>query len=62
MLAWGCRLTMSYVNPSVVQHFIRKRALRGPEKISDDGDFQDGLLNKAKIITDEDDTTLCPAI
>ncbi|XP_015121381.1 uncharacterized protein LOC107044130 isoform X2 [Diachasma alloeum] len=60
LVAWGCRLEMSYVNPKIVQDFIRRKALRGPEAISRDGIFSDGIINKSKIVTDEDDTTLCP--
>ncbi|XP_011170662.1 uncharacterized protein LOC105203549 [Solenopsis invicta] len=60
LLSWGCKLTMSHVNPTVVSHFIRKRALRGPEKIPTDGQFEDGLLNRSNIVTDENDSTLCP--
>lgn len=63
LLSWGCRLTMSYVNPKVVNRFIRKKALRGPEwQIVDDGQFEDGLLSRAKIVTDPTDSVLCPNI
>lgn len=51
---------MSYVNPTVVKRFIQKRALQGPEKIIDDGQFQDGLMSRPSIVTDEADTVLCP--
>ncbi|XP_012059423.1 PREDICTED: uncharacterized protein LOC105622616 [Atta cephalotes] len=60
LLSWGCRLTMSYVNPTIVERFIQKRALQGPEKIIDDGQFQDGLMSRSNIVTDEADTVLCP--
>ncbi|XP_012535496.2 uncharacterized protein LOC105836185 isoform X1 [Monomorium pharaonis] len=60
LLSWGCRLTMSYVNPTVVSRFIQKRALRGPEKIATDGQFEVGLLSRSNIVTDETDSTLCP--
>jgi len=53
---------MSYVNPTVVNHFIRKKALRGPEKIADDGQFRDGLLSQSNIVTDPLDSVLCPKI
>lgn len=51
---------MSYVNPTVVSHFIQKRAFRGPEKIANDGQFEDGLLSRSSIVTDEVDSVLCP--
>ncbi|XP_071652646.1 uncharacterized protein [Temnothorax longispinosus] len=62
LLSWGCRLTMSYVNPTVVRRFIQTRALRGPEKNADDGQFEDGLLSRSSIVTDEVDSVLCPNI
>ncbi|XP_017880005.1 uncharacterized protein LOC108624905 [Ceratina calcarata] len=62
LVAWGCRLTMSYVDPKVVIEFIRDHALRGPENISRDGDFSDGLLHQANIVTDFEDSVLCPRI
>ncbi|XP_017760345.1 PREDICTED: uncharacterized protein LOC108550930 isoform X2 [Eufriesea mexicana] len=60
LVAWGCRLSMSYVNPKLVVKFIREHALRGPEEIARDGDFSDGLIRRAKIVSDLDDTMLCP--
>lgn len=60
LLSWGCRLAMSYVNPTVVSRFIQKRALRGPEKNSFDGQFEDGLLSRSNIVTDKVDSMLCP--
>nr|XP_012225307.1 PREDICTED: uncharacterized protein LOC105673903 [Linepithema humile] len=62
LLSWGCRLTMSYVNPTVVNHFIQKKALRGPEKTADDGQFEDRLLSRSSIVTDPLDSVLCPKI
>lgn len=60
MVAWGCRLTMSYVDPELVEQFIIEKALRGPEVVSDDGEFEDGLLKKAEIVSDTVDSKLCP--
>ncbi|XP_024945621.1 uncharacterized protein LOC107272421 isoform X2 [Cephus cinctus] len=60
LLTWGCRLTMSYVNPAVVRKFIKKKALHGPERISANGGFSEGLLRKSAIVTDRNDTILCP--
>lgn len=63
LLSWGCRLTMSYVNPKLVNRFIRKKALSGPEwQIADDGQFEDGLLARSSIVTDPMDSVLCPNI
>ncbi|XP_033219057.1 uncharacterized protein LOC117174252 [Belonocnema kinseyi] len=60
LVTWGCRLTMSYVDPELVEQFIMEKALRGPERVSNDGDFEDGLLKKAKIVSDAVDSKLCP--
>ncbi|XP_012264906.2 uncharacterized protein LOC105691173 [Athalia rosae] len=60
LLSWGCRLTMSVVNPTLVKHFIKSRALRGPEPIAKHGAFSEFLKHVAKTITDEEDTTICP--
>ncbi|XP_012282558.1 uncharacterized protein LOC105700889 [Orussus abietinus] len=62
LLTWGCRLTMSYVNPSLVKDFIKEHALRGPEDISRDGEFKDGLFRKAKIVSNAEDIRLCPSV
>ncbi|XP_034949498.1 uncharacterized protein [Chelonus insularis] len=61
LVTWGCRLTMSYVNPSLIKRFIRTKALHGPEFIADDGKFTEGLLTKAAIVSDENDSILCPS-
>ncbi|XP_003699351.3 uncharacterized protein LOC100875586 [Megachile rotundata] len=60
VVSWGCRLTMSRVDPSLVIEFIRGHALQGPENISKDGDFEEGLLYRARTVSDLNDTTLCP--
>ncbi|EZA55425.1 uncharacterized protein LOC105279169 isoform X2 [Ooceraea biroi] len=60
LLSWGCKLTMSYVDIKVVKHFIQLHALRGPEQIAKDGQFEDGLLSRSRIVTDKEDSVLCP--
>ncbi|XP_033355164.1 uncharacterized protein LOC117236380 [Bombus vosnesenskii] len=62
LVAWGCRLSMSYVNPELVVGFIREHALRGPEEVARDGDFAENLLHPAEIVSDLDDTVLCPNV
>lgn len=62
LLTWGNRMTMSYVNPKLVVTFILSKALKGPEKISDDGQYNIDLLTKAAIVSDLDDSSLCPNI
>ncbi|EFN80784.1 Tumor protein p53-inducible protein 13 [Harpegnathos saltator] len=60
LLSWGCKLSMSYVNPAVVRRFIQTKALRGPERTSKDGQFTDALLKASDIVTDPTDSYLCP--
>ncbi|CAL7941608.1 unnamed protein product [Xylocopa violacea] len=60
LVSWGCRLSMSYVDPKVVTGFILEHALQGPEDIARDGDFADGLLRRAEIVSDSVDTIVCP--
>ncbi|XP_078046060.1 uncharacterized protein LOC144474736 [Augochlora pura] len=59
--AWGCRLTMSYTSPEAVINFIRKYALKGPENIPRDGDFDEGLIQRAENVSDFLDSNLCPS-
>ncbi|XP_033342447.1 uncharacterized protein LOC117229769 [Megalopta genalis] len=61
LVAWGCRLTMSYTNPAVVTNFIQKHALKGPENIPRDGDFDEGLVRRAEDVSDFLDSNLCPS-
>jgi hypothetical protein len=51
---------MSAVQPGMVKNFIKQHALQGPEKISKDGQYDLGLKVRAEILTDEDDSVLCP--
>lgn len=60
LVTWGCRLTMSTVQPGIVTNFIRQHALRGPEKISRDGQYDMNLKVPAEVLTDLDDSVLCP--
>ncbi|KAL7303220.1 hypothetical protein TKK_0004421 [Trichogramma kaykai] len=60
LLSWGCRLTMSHVNKNIVTQFIRERALHAPEnQVYEDGEFEDQLLEKAKVISTQEDTQIC---
>ncbi|XP_076647825.1 uncharacterized protein LOC143356206 [Halictus rubicundus] len=60
LVAWGCRLNMAYTNPEAITTFILKHALRGPEDIPRDGDFDEGLVQTAETVSDLKDTNLCP--
>ncbi|EEB19532.1 conserved hypothetical protein [Pediculus humanus corporis] len=60
LLAWGVRFTMSTVYPNSIRQFIKEKALKGPEKLSDDGQFNLNLIEKALIVSNIDDNDLCP--
>jgi hypothetical protein len=60
LVTWGCRLTMSTVHPGIAMNFIRQHALRGPEKMSSDGQYDLNLKVPAEVLTDLDDSVLCP--
>ncbi|KDR15445.1 uncharacterized protein LOC110833602 isoform X1 [Zootermopsis nevadensis] len=60
LVTWGCRLTMSTVQAGIVKNFIKQHALRGPEKLSRDGQYNLDLEVPAVILTDVEDSVLCP--
>lgn len=60
LVAWGKSLEMSYIDSSVVIGFIRMNALQAPERISRDGQYNAGLVEKANIVSDLNDSNLCP--
>lgn len=35
-------------------------ALQGPEKVARNGQYNSGIIEQAKIISDENDNILCP--
>jgi len=51
---------MSTVNLEIVKEFIKQNALEGPEKVSRDGMYDTELLSSAEIVSDPEDTDLCP--
>lgn len=60
LVAWGKSLEMSYIDRSIVIGFIRMNALQAPEKTSRDGQYNAGLVDKANIVSDINDSSLCP--
>lgn len=60
LIAWGRSLEMSVVHSQLVIAFIRMNALQGPEKTSRNGQYNSGILEQAKIVSDQDDNSLCP--
>ncbi|KAL1498121.1 hypothetical protein ABEB36_008974 [Hypothenemus hampei] len=60
LVTWGHRLEMSNVDPKEVLKFIKLHALNGPEKTHRDGQYDLMLKEKAQIVSDSDDTNVCP--
>jgi hypothetical protein len=51
---------MSYVNKELVIKFITEHALHAPENgVYRDGDFNDQLIKRANVISDEEDSLIC---
>lgn len=53
---------MSVVDTELVVAFIRMNALQGPEKKSQNGQYNGGIIDLAKIVSDDDDNSLCPSM
>ncbi|KAJ8917604.1 hypothetical protein NQ315_000087 [Exocentrus adspersus] len=60
LVTWGHRLEMSKVSDEVVVGFIKSHALKGPEKVSRNGQYDLALSSSAKIVSTVDDIKLCP--
>nr|CAD7460026.1 unnamed protein product [Timema tahoe] len=60
LLAWGCRLTMSVPSYAVVKDFIMKHALRGPEMLDTEGQYDLELMVPAGKVSRMAFDELCP--
>ncbi|KAG8225931.1 hypothetical protein J437_LFUL005967 [Ladona fulva] len=62
VVVWSWRLTMSTVDAGAVKKFIVDRALKGPEKLSVDGQFGFGLQVPSEVVkgSNYNDDNLCP--
>lgn len=60
LIAWGRSLEISVIDREIVVGFVRMNALQGPEKVSRDGQYNGGILELAKVVSDDDDNNLCP--
>lgn len=61
ILTYMCKLTMSEVDVGAAEDFIREHALSSPEAgNTEDGQYRVGLLEQANIVSDEEDSDLCP--
>lgn len=62
LAAWATSLEFSVIDTPSLIGFIKKSAKSGPEKVSRDGQYKQMLTEPSKIITDADDSDLCPSI
>lgn len=60
LLTWGKSFEFSVIDQTLVMEFIRSNALKGPEKVSRDGQYNETLIEPAKLLTTVDDDELCP--
>jgi hypothetical protein len=60
LVAWSVSLEMSTFDESTATEFIRKYAKTGPEKVSRQGQYRTELIEEAKVLSDEDDSEICP--
>jgi len=64
IVTFGCRVEMNKVidNEEIIKSYLRRHAIQdGPEyPLNEDGEYKFGLLQKAKIISDIDDSKICP--
>ncbi|BFZ05428.1 hypothetical protein BsWGS_08467 [Bradybaena similaris] len=60
LLAWRCKLVLSSVDVPSMVNFVKTHALQAPEHTSRDGLYEAGLLRHAQILSDQNDSELCP--
>lgn len=60
LVAWGNSLEMSVVSTEMAVKFIQKFALKAPEKLPDQGQYDHMLIQNATIVSDYHDSRLCP--
>ncbi|KAL1140282.1 hypothetical protein AAG570_000214 [Ranatra chinensis] len=60
LVTWGWALLMSDIDREIVTDFIQHHALKGPEHLSQDGQYDYMLLTPAKIVSNQEDDVICP--
>lgn len=64
VVTFGCRLRVNRVSnyEDVIIDYLKRHAIQdGPEfPLSEDGDYKFGLVEKARLISDMDDSNICP--
>lgn len=60
LVAWGNSVEMSVVSTEISVSFIQKYALKAPEKLADQGQYEHLLIKNASVVSDYQDSRLCP--
>ncbi|XP_058066614.1 uncharacterized protein LOC131216206 [Anopheles bellator] len=60
LVTWHATLEFSILVRNIVESFIEKYALKGPEQTYRDGQYDHLLLNPAQVVSTLDDSVLCP--
>lgn len=60
IVGWSASLEMSFVDSELLQRFIMFYAKTGPERVFRDGQYRELIIERAKIITNVIDSTVCP--
>ncbi|GFN84792.1 tumor protein p53-inducible protein 13 [Plakobranchus ocellatus] len=62
VLAWKCKLVLSDVNIGLITRFVKARALKGSEAVAADGQYTAGLIHRAELVTDYQESEVCPQV
>uniref|UniRef100_A0A182NZ83 DUF3105 domain-containing protein n=1 Tax=Anopheles dirus TaxID=7168 RepID=A0A182NZ83_9DIPT len=60
LVTWHATLEFSVLEKTIVENFIAKYALKGPEQTHRNGQYDHLLLEPAIVVSTEDDSELCP--
>ncbi|OWA51640.1 hypothetical protein BV898_16116 [Hypsibius exemplaris] len=60
LVTWGCKLMMASADIERATMFIQTHAKHGAEQLSKEGQYNLNLLQRAAIVSDYDDSILCP--
>ncbi|XP_055537761.1 uncharacterized protein LOC129725698 [Wyeomyia smithii] len=60
IVTWNTLLEFSVLQREIVEAFIRQYALKGPEQLSRDGQYEELLLEPAQVVSTIEDEVICP--
>lgn len=62
LVGWSSSLEMSHYDQELAKDFIKYYAKSGPERMFRDGQYKHLLIEKAKVVTNVIDSTVCPSL